>query len=80
MVNISMDPITDDNFPDRARAEEIAGKVERFVRDVVAPYEHDPRRDNHDCPTDELTQELRAKAREAGVLTPHIFPEGGHLS
>ena len=80
MTNTNMDPITDDSFPDRARAEEIAEKVERFVRDVVIPYEHDPRRDHHDCPTDELTQEMRAKAREAGVLTPHIFPEGGHLS
>ena len=80
MTNTFMDPITDDSFPDRARAEEIAEKVERFVRDVVIPYEHDSRRDHHDCPTDELTRELRAKARDAGVLTPHIFPEGGHLS
>ncbi|GGY63437.1 acyl-CoA dehydrogenase family protein [Marinobacter zhanjiangensis] len=72
--------IADDSFPDRAKAEEIAANVERFVREVIMPYEHDFRRDHHDCPTDELTLELRQKARQAGVLTPHIFPDGGHLS
>jgi len=58
----------------------IADRVERFVRDVVAPYEHDLRRDHHDCPTDELVAELRALARAAGVVTPHILPDGRHLS
>lgn len=69
-----------DAFPDRDKAEEIAARVERFVREVVVPYETDPRRDHHDCPTDELTRELRQKAREAGVLTPHILADGSHLS
>ena len=64
--------------PDRTR--EIAGRVERFVRDVIAPYERDPRRDHHDAPTDELVMEMREKARAAGVLTPHILPDGAHLS
>ena len=59
---------------------EIAAKVEAFVRDVVVPYEKDPRRDHHDAPTDELVTELREKARAAGVLTPHILPDGSHLS
>lgn len=58
----------------------IAGRVERFVRDVVVPYERDPRRDHHDCPTDAVVAELREKAREAGVLTPHILEDGRHLS
>jgi acyl-CoA dehydrogenase len=58
----------------------IADRVERFVRDVVAPYERDTRRDHHDCPTDELVAELRALARDAGVVTPHILPGGRHLS
>ena len=61
-------------------ASEIADRVERFVRETVIPYEHDPRRDHHDCPTDELVQELRDKARMAGVLTPHILDDGAHLS
>lgn len=69
-----------DAFPDRERAEEIADRVERFVREVVVPYETDGRRDHHDCPTDELTRELRQKAREADVLTPHILDDGSHLS
>ncbi|PYB78945.1 acyl-CoA dehydrogenase [Pseudomonas sp. LB-090624] len=58
----------------------IADRVERFVREVVVPYEQDPRRDHHDCPTDELVLELREKARQAGVLTPHILANGSHLS
>jgi len=62
------------------RTAEIAAKVEAFVRDVVVPYERDPRRDHHDCPTEELVVELKERARQAGVLTPHILPDGSHLS
>lgn len=59
---------------------QIAARVEAFVRNVVAPYESDPRRDHHHAPTDELVAELKQKAREAGVLTPHILPDGTHLT
>ena len=62
-----------------AKAAEIAARVEAFVRDVVVPYEFDPRRDDHG-PTDALVAELREKARAAGVLTPHILSDGSHLS
>jgi acyl-CoA dehydrogenase len=62
---------------DRARA--IAEKVEAFVRDVVIPYEADARRTSHG-PTDELVEEMKEKARAAGVLTPHILPDGSHLT
>ena len=62
-----------------AKAAEIAARVEAFVRDVVVPYENDPRRDDHG-PSDALVAELREKARAAGVLTPHILPDGSHLS
>jgi acyl-CoA dehydrogenase len=58
----------------------IAERVERFVRDTVVPYEADPRRDHHGAPTDALVAELKDKARAAGVLTPHILPDGGHLT
>jgi acyl-CoA dehydrogenase len=61
------------------RAPEIAARVEAFVRDVVVPYEKDPRCGDHG-PTDELVAELREKARAAGVLTPHILPDGSHLT
>ena len=60
------------------RAAEIGARVETFVREVVAPYERDPRRDAHG-PSDELVAELRGKARERGVLTPHILTDGRHL-
>jgi acyl-CoA dehydrogenase len=62
------------------RATAIADRVEAFVRQIVVPYEKDPRRDHHGGPTDELVAELRQKARDAGVLTPHVLPDGGHLS
>ncbi|MBY8825610.1 acyl-CoA dehydrogenase family protein [Sphingomonas colocasiae] len=62
------------------RAAEIAARVEAFVREVVVPYEKDPRRDHHDCPAEELVAELKAKARAAGLMTPHILEDGRHLS
>jgi acyl-CoA dehydrogenase len=62
------------------RVRDIAAKVEAFVREVVIPYEQDPRRDHHGAPLDELAFELRGKARAAGVLTPHILPDGSHLT
>ncbi len=62
-----------------AKTAEIAARVEAFVRDVVVPYEKDPRCGSHG-PTDALVAELREKARAAGVLTPHILPDGSHLT
>jgi acyl-CoA dehydrogenase len=62
-----------------ARAEEIGKRVETFVRETIIPYEKDPRRSSHG-PTDALVTEMRNKARVAGVLTPHILPDGGHLT
>lgn len=61
------------------RAREIGRRVERFVRDVVIPYEQDGRRTAHG-PTDDLVAELKSRAREAGVLSPHILHDGVHLS
>jgi len=61
------------------RAIEIAGRVERFVRDTVVPFERDPRCGGHG-PTESLVHELKALGREAGVLTPHILPDGSHLT
>ncbi|MGI4802632.1 MAG: acyl-CoA dehydrogenase family protein [Janthinobacterium lividum] len=66
--------------PDRlAEGRAIAERVERFVRDLIIPYETDPRRDAHG-PTDALTHEMRDRAREHGVLTPHIRADGSHIS
>ncbi|VWX48936.1 acyl-CoA dehydrogenase family protein [Novosphingobium sp. 9U] len=63
-----------------ARAHEIACKVEAFVRETIVPFEKDARRDHHGAPTDELVMEMRALARSAGVLTPHILDDGSHLT
>ncbi len=62
------------------QARDIGARVEEFVRETVAPYERDPRRDHHGAPTDELVEELRDLAKKAGVHTPHILPDGSHLS
>ncbi|TZG29260.1 acyl-CoA dehydrogenase family protein [Sphingomonas montanisoli] len=62
-----------------ALAREIAARVEAFVRNVVALYEHDARLGSHG-PSEDLVTELRTKAKAAGVLTPHILPDGSHLS
>lgn len=64
---------------DLALADKIAARVEVFVREKVIPFERDPRQGAHG-PEDALVQELRALAREAGVLSPHIRPDGSHLS
>jgi len=61
------------------RAREIAGRVEHFVRTEVAGYERDPRVGVHG-PSADLVDELRAKARAAGVLTPHVLADGTHLT
>ncbi|OZI50661.1 acyl-CoA dehydrogenase family protein [Bordetella genomosp. 4] len=61
------------------RSREVGERVEAFVRNVVVPYENDPRRTAHG-PTQELVEELRAKARAAGVMTPHILSDGSHMT
>ena len=66
-------------YPDQAKAIEIGERVERFVRDVVATYERDPRLEDHG-PSPDLVKELRTKARAAGVMTPHILADGSHLT
>jgi acyl-CoA dehydrogenase len=60
-------------------ARELALKVETFVRDIIIPYEKDSRCGAHG-PSEDLVMEMREKARAAGVLTPHIRPDGTHLT
>jgi acyl-CoA dehydrogenase len=57
---------------------EIAGRVQAFIRDVVIPYEGDPRILHHG-PSDELRLELVGKARAAGLLSPHVGVAYGGL-
>ncbi len=58
---------------------DIAHRVETFVRSTIIPYERDPRLGFHG-PSEELVSELRSKARQAGLMTPHILQNGDHLS
>ncbi|WP_037915570.1 acyl-CoA dehydrogenase family protein [Sulfitobacter sp. 20_GPM-1509m] len=68
-----------DNTRITDRALDIANRVETFVRETIAPYEKDTRKTSHG-PTDALANEMKAKARDAGVLTPHILEGGDHLT
>jgi len=60
-------------------ATDLAIRVEKFVRDIVIPYEKDKRCESHG-PTESLVSEMREKAKQAGILTPHILEDGSHLS
>lgn len=62
---------------ERGRA--IAARVEQFVRNQVTPFERDPRWSEHG-PSAAMVEAMRASARAAGVLTPHILADGHHLS
>lgn len=64
---------------DLERGRDIAARVEAFVRETIIPYEKDPRAESHG-PTDELVEEMRDKARAAGLLTPHIPGGTDHVS
>ena len=64
---------------DLKRGQEIAAKVAQFVREEIIPFEKDARCGGHG-PDESLVREMRALARKAGVLTPHIFADGSHLS
>jgi acyl-CoA dehydrogenase len=68
MINFGIDP------KDAA----LALKVETFVREIVIPFEKDPRNTAHG-PSEGLRQELNALARHHGVLATHVAPEFGGL-
>lgn len=57
----------------------LEAKTQAFVRQEVLPFEADPRRTAHG-PTDDLRRDLVAKARTAGLLSPHVPREWGGLS
>ncbi|HEX7648445.1 MAG TPA: acyl-CoA dehydrogenase family protein, partial [Noviherbaspirillum sp.] len=50
----------------------------QFIADEVIPLENDPRNTPHG-PEESLRAELIAKARAAGLLTPHASPDLGGL-
>ncbi len=66
------------DFTLTAREADLETRTRAFIREVVIPYEQDPRRDHHG-PTDALRLELVGKARAAGLLVPHLpLHLGGH--
>ena len=63
---------------DFGKVDDAVARIRVFIRDEVIPYETDPRFGPHG-PTDELVNEMRDKARKAGVLTPHISESDSHM-
>jgi len=60
------------------RAHDLARRVDAFLKEHVIPFEQDPRIGKHG-PSDALSLELKAKARAAGLLAPHVGVDyGGH--
>ncbi len=64
------------DFTRTARELDLEARTQRFVREVVIPYERDPRQTPHG-PAPELVAELRAHARRAGLLAPQVAEEWG---
>ena len=72
----SSSPVIDFSLPDDT--EELRRRTATFVRDVVIPYEDDPRQGRHG-PSDDLRRDLVDHARRAGLLSPHLGVEWGGL-
>ena len=70
---------TDTSDRDIDRGRKLAARVEAFVREVIIPHERDPRCGPHG-PSEEFVLEMRGWARDGGLLTPHILPDGSHLT
>ena len=57
----------------------LQARIRTFIADEIIPLERDPRRTPHG-PTEALRQELTAKARAAGLLSPHVAHEYGGMA
>ena len=66
------------DFSPTAQQEELRERAASFIRNVVMPYENDPRQNSHG-PTDELRLELVALAKAAGLLSAHVGTEFGGM-
>jgi alkylation response protein AidB-like acyl-CoA dehydrogenase len=58
--------------------QQLAARMDRFVRDEVVPFEADPRWGAHG-PSDEMRLELNARAKAAGLFGVHAPKEYGGL-
>lgn len=66
----------DFSLPDELR--ELQDRTRALIRDEIMPLEGDPRETAHG-PTDDLRGELIARARKAGLLSPHVGTDWGGL-
>lgn len=57
---------------------ELQQRTRQFIAEQVIPLENDERQSSHG-PSEALREELVARARKAGLLTPHASPEMGGL-
>jgi acyl-CoA dehydrogenase len=64
------------DFSRTPRELDLEARTQRFIREVVIPYERDPRQSAHG-PAPELVAELREHARRAGLLAPQVAEEWG---
>ncbi|RCW65595.1 acyl-CoA dehydrogenase family protein [Pseudorhodoferax soli] len=58
--------------------QDLQERTRRFIAEEVIPLEKDPRQDHHG-PHEALRDELVARAKRAGLLTPHASKEHGGL-
>ena len=63
------------DFTPSPRELDLEARTQRFIRDVIIPYESNPRVQGPI--TDDLVQELRGRARAAGLLAPQVGTEWG---
>ena len=63
-------------FQRGARELELEARTHAFIRNTIIPYETDPRFGAHG-PSAGLIQEMRRKARDAGLLSPQVASEWG---
>ncbi len=57
---------------------ELQARTAAFIRETVLPFEADPRRGSHG-PSDALRRDLVERAREQGLLAPHVGRDWGGL-
>ena len=66
------------DFTLTAEHADLQSRVRRFIAEEVIPLEADPRQGAHG-PHDSLREALLARARQAGLLSPHVAHEYGGL-
>jgi acyl-CoA dehydrogenase len=57
----------------------LQARIRTFITEDIVPLEADPRRTRHG-PTEDFRRELIAKARDAGLLAPHVAREYGGMA